>query len=253
MYSGDQVTEVKGKIHSFENFGTVDGPGIRFVIFLKGCPLRCKYCHNRDAWETEGAKLYTAGEVMSEIRKYRNFIDSSDGGITVSGGEALTQPEFLKQLFLKCREEGIHTAVDTSGYVNVEAVKEVIELTDLVLLDLKQADEKKHRDLTGVGTNKIKLFTQYLCDINKPVWIRYVLVPGYTDDEADLTAAHNYLKGFKNIEKIEVLPYHKMGKIKWERLNAVYPLEGVAEPASEEVEKAKNILITGRAVNLTEK
>lgn len=240
--------EVKGKIHSFETFGTVDGPGIRFVIFLKGCPLRCKYCHNRDAWSDEGAKLYTVDEVMLEVRKYRNFISSSNGGITVSGGEALMQPEFLKQLFLKCREEGIHTAVDTSGYVNVEEVKEVMELTDLVLLDLKQADPDRHRELTGVNNDKIKLFTQYLCDINKPVWIRYVLVPGYTDDEADLLSAHLYLKKFKNIEKVEVLPYHKMGKAKWDSLNVAYPLEGVPEPSNEAVEKAKNILSYGKAM-----
>jgi len=248
MHSGGQAVEVNGKIHSFETFGTVDGPGIRFVVFLKGCPLTCKYCHNRDAWSTEGAKLYTAEEVMSEIKKYRHFINSSNGGVTVSGGEALTQPEFVRQLFVKCREEGIHTAVDTSGYVNVEDVKDVMEYTDLVLLDLKQADEKKHRDLTGVENDKIKRFTQYLCDINKPVWIRYVLVPGYTDDEADLKAAYEYLKKFKNIEKIEVLPYHKMGKIKWDKLKVEYPLEGVPEPTTEEVQKAKNILMSGRAV-----
>lgn len=240
--------DTKGKIHSFETFGTVDGPGIRFIVFLKGCPLRCKYCHNRDAWSTEGAQLYTSEEVMAEIIKYRNFIDSSSGGVTVSGGEPLIQPEFVKQLFEKCKVEGIHTAIDTSGYVNVEDVKGVIEYTDLVLLDLKHANAKKHRALTGVENDRIKLFTQYLSDINKPVWIRYVLVPGYSDDEADLLAAYEYLKNFKNIEKIEVLPYHSMGKIKWDKLNVEYPLEGVPAPTNEEVEKANNILMTGRAV-----
>ncbi|QNU68007.1 pyruvate formate lyase-activating protein [Ruminiclostridium herbifermentans] len=237
--------ETKGKVHSFETFGTVDGPGIRFVVFMKGCPLKCKYCHNRDTWSAEGAQLYTAEEVMTEVRKYRNFIDSSKGGITVSGGEALIQPQFILELFKKCKEEGIHTAVDTSGYVNVEDVKEVMEYTDLVLLDLKHADELKHRDLTGVDNEKIKRFTEYLCDINKPVWIRYVLVPGYTDDEEDLLAAHDYLKNFKNIEKIEVLPYHSMGKVKWENLNAEYPLEGVREPTADEVERAQRILRGG--------
>lgn len=237
--------ETKGKIHSFETFGTVDGPGIRFIVFMKGCPLKCKYCHNRDTWSAEGAKLYTAKEVMTEINKYRNFIDSSKGGVTVSGGEALIQPQFVLELFKLCKEEGIHTAVDTSGYVNVEDVKEVMEYTDLVLLDLKHADELKHRDLTGVDNDKIKRFTQYLCEINKPVWIRYVLVPGYTDDEEDLLAAHDYLKKFKNIEKIEVLPYHSMGKIKWENLNVDYPLEGVRTPTNDEVERARNILTCG--------
>jgi pyruvate formate lyase activating enzyme len=239
--------EIKGKVHSFESFGTVDGPGIRFIVFLKGCPLRCKYCHNRDTWSAEDAKLYSAEEVMSEIRKYRNFINSSKGGVTVSGGEALIQPQFVRQLFMKCKNEGIHTAVDTSGYVNVEEVKGVLEYTDLVLLDLKQANAEKHRSLTGVEDDKIKSFTQYLSDINKPVWIRYVLVPGYTDDEEDLIAAYHYLKEYKNIEKIEVLPYHSMGKIKWDKLNEEYPLEGVPAPTKEQVERARNILTAGRA------
>lgn len=243
---GGNIMEIKGRVHSFETFGTVDGPGIRFIVFLKGCPLRCKYCHNRDAWSSEGAKLYTAEEIVSEVKKYRNFIDSSGGGITVSGGEPLIQPEFVGELFKKCREQGIHTAVDTSGYVNLEDVKEVLEYTDLVLLDLKQANEEKHRELTGVENGRIRQFTQYLADINKPVWIRYVLVPGYTDAEEDLMAAYNYLRNFKNIEKIEVLPYHTMGKEKWEKLCLDYPLEGVPTPTKEEVEKAKNILTTGR-------
>ncbi len=238
--------EIKGRVHSFETFGTVDGPGIRFIVFLKGCPLRCKYCHNRDAWSSEGAKLYTPQEVMKEVLKYRNFIEASHGGLTVSGGEPLIQHEFVKELFKLCRESGIHTAVDTSGYVNVEDVKETLEYTDLVLLDLKQANAKKHLDLTGVENERIKLFTSYLGEIGKPVWIRYVLVPGYTDDEEDLLSAYNYLKGFKNIEKIEVLPYHSMGKVKWEKLNVEYPLEGVPSPSQEDVDRAKNILTTGK-------
>lgn len=238
--------EIKGRIHSFETFGTVDGPGIRFIVFLKGCPLRCKYCHNRDAWSSEGAKLYSPQEVLKEIQKYRNFIDASHGGITVSGGEPLIQHEFVKELFKLCREAGIHTAVDTSGYVNVEDVKDTLDYTDLVLLDLKQANAQKHLELTGVENKRIKLFTSYLGEIGKPVWIRYVLIPGYTDGEEDLLAAYNYLKGFKNIEKIEVLPYHIMGKAKWEKLNVQYPLEGVPSPTQEEVDRAKNILTTGK-------
>jgi pyruvate formate lyase activating enzyme len=235
----------KGKVHSFETFGTVDGPGIRFIVFLKGCPLRCKYCHNRDAWSAEGAKEYTVEQVLTEIRKYRNFIDSSRGGITVSGGEPLIQPDFVRELFEKCKEEGIHTAVDTSGYVEIEDVNEVMEYTDLVLLDLKHADAKKHVELTGVENARIKRFAQYLSDINKPVWIRYVLVPGYTDAEEDLMEAHKYLAQFKNIEKIEVLPYHMMGKVKWQNLNCEYPLEGVRSPTKDETRKALSIITTG--------
>ncbi len=239
--------EVKGRVHSFETFGTVDGPGIRFIVFLKGCPLRCKYCHNRDTRSSEGAKLYTADEIVNEVAKYRNFIDSSKGGITVSGGEPLIQPEFLKELFKKCKEQGIHTAVDTSGYVNLEEeVKAALEYTDLVLLDLKHANAEKHKELTGVENDRIKRFTKYLGEINKPVWIRYVLVPGYTDDQEDLMTAYDYLKNFSNIEKIEVLPYHTLGKEKWEKLSLEYPLEGVRTPSGEEVERAKAILTTGR-------
>jgi pyruvate formate lyase activating enzyme len=237
--------ETKGKVHSFETFGTVDGPGIRFVVFMKGCPLKCKYCHNRDTWSAEGAQIYTAEEIMTEVRKYRNFINSSKGGITVSGGEALIQSQFVLELFKKCKEEGIHTAVDTSGYVNIEDVREVMEYTDLVLLDLKHSDALKHKELTGVDNDKIKQFAQYLSDINKAVWIRYVLIPGYTDDEADLLTAYEYLKNFKNIEKIEVLPYHSTGKIKWENLNVEYPLEGVRVPTADEVERARSILSGG--------
>lgn len=241
--------EVKGRVHSFETFGTVDGPGIRFIVFLKGCPLRCKYCHNRDTWSSEGAKLYTVDDIVKEVAKYRNFIDSSKGGITVSGGEPLIQPEFLKELFKKCKEQGIHTAVDTSGYVNLEdEVKAALEYTDLVLLDLKHANAEKHKELTGVENDRIKSFTKYLGEISKPVWIRYVLVPGYTDDEEDLMAAYDYLKNFGNIEKIEVLPYHTLGKEKWEKLSLEYPLKGVRTPSGEEVERAKIILTTGRKI-----
>lgn len=240
--------EVKGRVHSFETFGTVDGPGIRFIVFLKGCPLRCKYCHNRDTWSQEGAKLYSPDEIINEVNKYRTFIDSSNGGITVSGGEPLIQPEFLKELFQKCKEHGIHTAVDTSGFVNLdEQVMEVLKYTDLVLLDLKQANAEKHKELTGVENDRIKRFTHYLGEIGKPVWIRYVLVPGHTDAEEDLMAAYEYLRAYKNIEKIEVLPYHTLGKEKWEKLCIEYPLEGVPTPTDEEVRKAKSIISTGSA------
>lgn len=240
-----KMDNTKGRVHSFETFGTVDGPGIRFIVFLKGCLLQCKYCHNRDCWSSEGAKLYTAEEVMNEIRKYRNFIDASGGGVTISGGEPLIQPQFVKELLYLCKREGLHTAVDTSGYVNVDDAREVLQYTDLVLLDLKQANAAKHKILTGVENSRIQKFTQYLSEINKPVWIRYVLVPGHTDDKDDLMAAYKFLKDFKNIERIEVLPYHSMGKTKWEKLNLKYPLEGVRSPTADEAERARRILTTG--------
>lgn len=234
--------EVQGRVHSFETFGTVDGPGIRFVVFLKGCPLRCKYCHNRDTWSPDGAKLYTAAEIIAEVKKYRNFIDASNGGVTVSGGEPLLQPQFVTELFVKCHQEGLHTTLDTSGYSDIEAVKAVLENTDLVLLDFKHADETKHKELTGVEKEKILRFMKYLNEINKPVWIRYVLVPGHTDADEDLISAHNFLSQFSNIKKIELLPYHIMGREKWLKLNQEYPLEGVLPPTKEQVEHAKELL-----------
>ena len=237
---------IQGRVHSFETFGTVDGPGIRFVIFVKGCQLRCKYCHNRDTWSTEGARLFTADEVLTEIKKYKNYIAASNGGVTVSGGEPLLQPEFVRELFIRCKKEGIHTAIDTSGNVDVENVRSVLELTDLVLLDLKHPDAQRHEDLTGVRNDKIKAFTRYLSDIGKPVWIRYVLVPGLTDSREDLMAAHDYLMQFKNIEKIEVLPYHSMGKDKWYKLGLKYPLEDVEPPNTEDTQRARRIITQGK-------
>ena len=233
---------MKGRIHSFETFGTLDGPGIRFVVFMQGCPLRCIYCHNRDTWDVNGGREYTPDEVMTELKKYINYISFSGGGLTVTGGEPTLQPEFVTQLFMRCREAGIHTALDTSGFADIERILELLEYTDLVLLDLKHASDEKHRNITGVGTAKIKSFAEYLSQRGIPVWIRYVLVPGYTDSEEDLRLARAYIKGLKNVEKIEVLPYHCMGRFKWEKLGEKYPLEDIREPSAEELESAKKIL-----------
>lgn len=232
----------KGRIHSFETFGTVDGPGIRFVVFMQGCPLRCIYCHNRDTWDRESGNEFSSEDVLEQVKKYLNYIRFSGGGITVSGGEPLLQAEFVAEIFKGCRELGIHTALDTSGFADIEKVKELLDYTDLILLDLKHADEEKHRTITGIGREKITTFAEYAAGKGIPIWIRYVLLPGYTDSEKDLLLASEFIKSIKSVEKIEVLPYHSMGAHKWTELGFDYALKGVREPTAEEIERAERIL-----------
>lgn len=233
---------MKGRIHSIETFGTVDGPGIRYIVFMQGCPLRCLYCHNRDAWDPAGGKETTVESIISDLLKYREFIDSSGGGITVTGGEPTLQAEFVTELFKKCKEIGIHTTLDTSGYVEINKAKDLLEYTDLVLLDIKQGNKEKHKALTGVEMYKIHEFAKYLSENNIPIWIRYVLVPGYTDGPDDLKAAADFIGSLKSVQKIEVLPYHKLGEYKWEQLNQDYILKDVDVPNNKSIEYAKNIL-----------
>ena len=231
---------MKGYIHSFESFGTKDGPGIRFVLFLQGCPLRCLYCHNVDTWDLKDKKyMFTPEETMHEIKKVRGFIKS--GGVTVSGGEPLMQPEYILELFKLCKEDGLHTAIDTSGYLLNDRIKEVLEHTDLVLLDIKQIDPEKYKALTSVSLKPTLDFLKYLSEINKPVWLRYVLVPGYTDNEKDLEAWAKFVSNFKNVERVDILPFHQMGGHKWKEVNKVYQLENVLAPTNEEVKKAEEI------------
>lgn len=233
---------VKGRIHSFESFGTVDGPGIRYVIFMQGCPLRCIYCHNRDTWDINGGREYTVDEVMEQIKKYINYIRFSGGGVTVTGGEPTLQAEFVAKLFKKCRESGIHTALDTSGFAPIDRVKELLEYTDLILLDIKHAVDEKHREITGVSNKIIKKFAEYASERGIPIWIRYVLVPGYTDNEEDLKLAAEFINKLKSVEKVEVLPYHNMGEYKWTKLGQDYKLKGVGSPTPDQVKKALEIL-----------
>ena len=231
---------MKGYIHSFESFGTKDGPGIRFVLFLQGCPLRCLYCHNVDTWDLKDKKyMFTPEETMHEIKKVRGFIKS--GGVTVSGGEPLMQPEYILELFKLCKEDGLHTAIDTSGYLLNDRIKEVLEYTDLVLLDIKQIDPEKYKALTSVNIKPTLDFLKYLSEINKPVWLRYVLVPGYTDNEKDLEAWAKFVSSFKNVERVDILPFHQMGGHKWKEVNKIYQLENVLAPTNEEVKKAEEI------------
>lgn len=239
----EDLSEITCPIHSFETFGSVDGPGIRFVIFTQGCNLKCKYCQNRDTWCHKGGTTYSVQQVLDKIERYKNYIIPSDGGVTVSGGEPLLHLKFLIALFTELKKQNIPTAIDTSGvFYLTPGIKEIINLTDLFLLDIKSINDEICKDLTGVSNQKELEFAKYLSDIGKPMWIRQVLVPGYTDKEEDLKKLKEFISNLKTVDKVEVLPYHDMGKFKWKELGVEYPLEGLRTATNEDVERAKNIL-----------
>lgn len=233
-----------GRIHSIETFGTVDGPGIRFVLFLKGCPLRCLYCHNPDTWKMEGAITMEASEIIEKVLKYKNYY--KNGGLTISGGEPLVQIDFLIEVCKLAKENKIHTAVDTSGITfninDTSKFDELIKYVDLFLLDIKHINEEKCIKLTGKSNINTLEFARYLDRNNKKMWIRQVLLPGYTSSKDDLMKTREFIKTLKNVEKIEVLPYHTMGEVKYKNLNIPYPLKGVDTPSKELVLEANKIL-----------
>lgn len=237
-----------GRVHSFESFGTVDGPGIRFVVFMQGCPLRCQYCHNPDTWNVMGGKEYEASEVATQVLKYKNYFGEK-GGVTVSGGEPLLQIEFVTELFTILKKKGLHTCVDTSGITfqkdnpkQMERFEKLLEVTDLFLLDIKHIDEAGCKTLTGQSNENTLAFAKYLSEKGKKVWIRQVIVPGHTDDEDTLIKTRAFIDTLKNVEKVEVLPYHTLGVVKYEKLGLEYPLAGVEAPKKERVAFAKKIL-----------
>lgn len=232
---------ITGRVHSFESFSTLDGPGIRYVIFLQGCPLRCKYCHNRDTRDINLGEVYTVDGIVEKVLRYKEYMGDK-GGVTVSGGEPLMQIDFVIELFKELKKYGIHTTLDTSGYINVSKLKNLLEYTDLVLLDLKQMDNNVHKDLIGVSNEKILKFAKHLSDNNIPMWIRHVLVPGITDDEIHLNKLKEFIQTLKTVEKVEILKYHTMGKEKWDRIGEKYPLEGVPEATEQDKQKAEKIL-----------
>ncbi len=236
-------SKIIGKIHSFESFGAVDGPGIRFVVFFQGCGLRCKYCHNRDTWPTKAGMEYTTQELISKISRYKNYFTLSGGGVTLSGGEPLLQQDFLLELIPKLKELGIHVAIDTSGnFPLTDKITKIIELTDLFLLDIKCINDDICKGLVG-ASNKLELeFAKYLSQINKDVWIRQVLVPGITDHEDDLLKLKEFLSTLNNVKKVEILAYHDLGKFKWQNFGCNYELEDVPNATSEDVARAKKIL-----------
>lgn len=227
---GEKVT---GKIHSVESCGTVDGPGIRFVIFTKGCPLRCLYCHNPDCRSFADGKETTVDELIAEIQKYRSYMRFSGGGVTISGGEPLAQPHFVKEVFKRCKELGIHTALDTSGYVSLDTAKEVLEYVDLVLLDIKSYDPQTYFKVTNVSVYPTLQLANYLSEIHKPTWVRFVLVPQVTDDPKNIEGLASFVSKLGNIEKVEILPFHKMGEYKWEQLGYNYQLQDTEPPSPE--------------------
>ena len=177
---------MKGRIHSIETCGTVDGPGIRYILFTQGCPLRCKYCHNPDTWKMSAGKEADTEVLIQDIVKYKSYMQFSGGGLTVSGGEPLLQPEFVKDLFMKCKDQGVHTCLDTSGFIAIDKAEPVLDYTDLVLLDIKSYNPEVFKDLTGVPLDPTLAFAKHLCQRNIPIWIRYVLGPNLTDNLEDI-------------------------------------------------------------------
>lgn len=237
----------KGYIHSLESFGSVDGPGVRYLIFLTGCAMRCQFCHNPDTWNMHSGTPYTADELITKALRYRSYW-KSEGGITVSGGEPLLQIDFLLELFKKAKEKGIHTTLDTSGnpFTKEEPFfgkfQELMKYTDLILLDIKHIDDEQHKILTGQPNVNILELARYLDEIQKPVWIRHVLVPERSDKDEYLEKLHEFISTLDNVEKVEVLPYHTLGVYKWKELEMEYPLEGIEPPTKERVANAKRIL-----------
>ena len=239
----EEENNIKGKIHSFESLGTLDGPGIRFVIFFQGCGLKCKYCHNRDTWELNAGVEYSTDGIIKKALRSKTYIESSGGGVTISGGEPFMQPDFLLELVKDLKKNNFHVAIDTSGaFILNNKIKEILNYTDLVLLDIKHIDDEKCTLLTGV-TNKYTLeFAKYLDNINKDTWIRQVIVPGYTDDEKDLLKLKKFINSLSCVKRVDLLPYHSLGKFKWENLNLEYELEGVPTPTQEEIDNIKALL-----------
>lgn len=232
---------MKGRIHSIETCGAVDGPGLRYIVFTQGCPLRCRYCHNPDTWKMQDGKEETTEDLIKDIVKYKTFMNASGGGVTVSGGEPFVQAAFLKDLLMKCKENGLHTTVDTSGYVSLDVADPVLDYTDLVLLDIKSFNPNAFKDLTGVELDRTLAFAKHLEERNIPIWIRYVLVPNLTDNEEDIEGLAKFLTTLKNVERIDILPFHKMGEYKWEQLGYEYSLADTHEPSIDETNKAHAI------------
>ncbi len=239
-----------GHVHSIESFGTVDGPGVRLVVFLQGCPMRCQYCHNPDTWKFDGGTDMTVNQIMALYEKNRAFY--SRGGITVTGGEALMQMEFVTELFSTAAHRGIHTCLDTSGITFnpknptiVERFDKLMSVTDLVLLDIKHIDPQGHKDLTGQPLEPILAFARYLDDKAIPVWIRHVVVPGITYEQNQLYQLGRFLATLHNIKALDVLPYHDMGKVKYKNLEIPYPLEETKPLTKEEAMAAKQVILKG--------
>lgn len=241
------MSETKAIVHSVESFGAADGPGVRYIIFLKGCRFRCQYCHNPDTWAGPDGQEMTVDEVLNKALRYKSYW-GKDGGITVSGGEPLLQIDFLIELFRKAKEKGVNTCIDTAGqpFTREEPFfskfEELMKYTDLLLLDIKEIDPAQHKVVTGHDNANVLDMARYLADIGKPVWIRHVLVPSLTDRDEDLDKLGEFIATLKNVERVDVLPYHSLGMFKWEHLNIPYTLANEQPPTQERVENAKKRL-----------
>lgn len=270
------IQKTLGRIHSIESFGTVDGPGIRFVVFLQGCPMRCQYCHNPDTWKTEGGTLRSVEDILKEYDGYREFLRG--GGLTVTGGEPLMQMEFVLALFTAAKARGIHTCLDTSGVLFpgefwkaksnetkdifqnkdseqaklLEAYYELTKVTDLVMLDIKHVDDTIHKKLTGCSNKNILAFAEFLNCSNATLWIRHVVVPGITDQKEQLHQLGYYLGGLRKLKGLDILPYHTMGEVKYQKLGMVYPLAGVRALEKKEALAAREEVLAGMKERLRE-
>lgn len=245
---------IKGRVHSVESCGTVDGPGIRFVVFLQGCPLRCAYCHNPDTWAFDGGTEMTVAEIMERYEGCKEFL--RNGGLTVTGGEPLAQIEFVTELFKACKERGVHTCIDTSGFYyshtkNLEYDK-LLAVTDLVMLDIKHIKEEGHLDLTKVSGKPTLAFAKRLSDLKIPVWIRHVIVPGVTLFDELLFEIGYFCGGISSLKAIDVLPYHKMGEEKYKELGIKSPLADTVEATKDQAENARKIIMSGIMQKLKE-
>jgi pyruvate formate lyase activating enzyme len=238
---------MQGNVHSVESFGSADGPGVRYLVFLKGCPMRCAYCHNPDTWAKDGGTLMDADQILDTAERYRAYW-GKDGGITVSGGEALLQIDFLIELFSKAHARGINTCLDSSlaPFTREEPwfgkFEQLMDVCDLILADIKHIDAEEHVKLTGRDNANILDCLGYLSQIEKPIWIRHVLVPGITDDDTYLRRTREFIETLSNVQRIEVLPYHTLGVFKWEELGIPYRLQDVEPPTAERVVNAEKIL-----------
>ncbi len=239
-----------GHIHSTESFGAADGPGVRFIVFMQGCHMRCRYCHNPDTWKMDGGDEVTADEILKRALRFKPYW-GKDGGITISGGEPLLQIDFVIELLKKAKELGINTCIDTAGnpFTKEEPFfskfEELMKYTDLLLLDLKEINPARHKDLTGFDNSNIIEMAKYLSEINKPVWIRHVLVPEHSDFDEDLDALGDFIDTLSNVDRVEILPYHTLGKFKWENLGIPYTLENISPPSAERIENAKQRIHAG--------
>ncbi len=241
---------MKGRIHSLQSFGTVDGPGVRYVVFLQGCPMRCKYCHNPDTWAMTGGEEYEASYIIEQYKRNEGFYNG--GGLTVTGGEPLLQIDFVLELFTLAKAENIHTCIDTSGITYKpgndaynDKLIQVLRLTDLVMLDIKHIDPKLHKELTEQPNDGILAFAELLSELDVPIWIRHVVVPGITDDDVYLEKLGYFIGGLKSLKALDVLPYHDMAKPKYDNLGMDYVLKDVKPLEKSVALEKKQVILSG--------